>query len=193
MVSEAIQYTDLKAWDTTTGATQAVNTLTCAMKETSCVEGIFVMAMIDPQDADASDDPVSIGVPLRIDGDITFSSNGQNWTQVPADMLGYFSHQENESGRNAFGSAVRVPPDSDAIAGGLQYVYYVPFANGGLMSSRVSNLLSLRELSNPTISCDITTTSATGGKRCGLRIVYPTRQLATTVSSSGAYTIALSN
>ena len=193
MVSEAIQYTDLKAFITGAGATQPVNTLTCQMKETSCVEGIFVMAMIDPQDADATASPETIGVPLHIDGDITFSSNGQNWTQVPADMLGYFSHQENESGRNAFGSSTRVKPDSDAVAGALQYVYYVPFANGGLMSSRVSNLLSLRELSNPSISCDITTTSAIGGKRCGLRIVYPTRQLATTVSSSGAYTIALSN
>lgn len=185
MVSEAVVYDTLA---TGTGS----KTLTCNLKETSCVEGIYVMAMIDPQDGTTKATRVSIGTPLKLDH-ITFESNGQKWVDLPAELIGYFGHPENKSGRNGFSQSQVQTKITETTAGALQYVYYISFSQGGLTTSNVSGLLSLRELSNPTVTATVTSDSNTAGLRCGLRIVYPTRQLATVVSSSGAYTIALSN
>lgn len=198
MVSEAVVYSTLEAMETGANAKTTSTTLTCNLKETSCVEGIYVMLMIDPQDAGTASAQAArkhIGMPLQITGNISFESNGQKWVDLPAELIGYFGHPENQSGRNGY-SKCQVQTaiaTSNSTVGALQYVYYISFAQGGLTTSNVSGLLSLRELSNPTISCTIDSNADIAGLRCGLRIVYPTRQLATVVSSSGAYTIALSN
>ena len=70
-------------------------------------------------------------------------------------------------------------------------------ASSGINSNKLSNLLSLRELSNPTVEVEfynpITTVTLGQTDKIGMRIVYNTAQLSSIVSSSGQYNISLSN
>ena len=185
MVSESIHHF-------TTEASGTVNKLSIQLKETSCVENVYVYMMVHPNDHPLTANFSSkVGVPLRIDGTIKFSSNGQAWFDLPADLIGYFGH-ESQDGRNAY-SAVHKQTVNTSTA--LPYVYCLNMAQGGLVDNHVSGLLSMRELSNPTIELEFPSLTADGtaAVKMSVHVCYATRQLSTVVSSSGQISISLSN
>lgn len=185
-VSETVKYTSM---DATEGEE---TTFTAELKETSCVENLYVFLMMDP-DATANSAGWSEEdcTPLHVTGNITFASNGQNWFDMPAELIGTFGY-ENQKGRNAYDYC---PTMDSANSGGnpIVAVYCINFGQGGLCSNTVSGLVSMRELSNPTVSVTTKATANTKGKKVGLHVAYNTRQLSTVVSSSGMINIALSN
>ena len=194
MVSETTQYVPFSA-------VGQPNELICELKETSCIENIYVMMMVHPEDSGtaattstpaAAGDPFTneTGQPLPISGNIVFSSNGQNWFDLPARLIGAFG-LESQHGRNAY-SNVPIQTVSGNTSP-LAYVYVINMAQGGLVDNKLSGLLSMRELSNPRISCTANSTAYTAGKKVALHVCYNTRQLSTVVSSSGQYNISLSN
>ena len=166
--------------------TNGVNTFSQQLKNTSCVSGMWVFLKIDPQDDTLK---TTSGVPLALDT-VEFTSNGQSWIpEMNADILQYFSYQ-NQQGSNGFDTVNY--RTSTATEDALTFIYYINFSPTGYNNNQLGNLLSLRELSNPTITVK-TPASNTSVLKAGLHIVYNTRQLSTIISSSGQYNISLSN
>lgn len=168
------------------------NELVMELKETSCIENIYVFCMIDPSSrpATAAAWNSETCVPLYIDGNITFSSNGQNWVDMPARLIGCFGY-DNQKGRNAYDSCPIMSNGNNTSP--LGYVYSLNFGQGGLCSDKVGGLISMRELSNPRITVNIASTAQTKSLNCTLNVCYNSRQLSTVVASSGMINIALSN
>ena len=166
------------------------NVVTVELKETSAVENIYVFQMLHPEDTTGDAWTSKSCQPIEITGSIQFSSNGQNWFDLPARLVGAFAH-ESQDGRNAY-STVPVQTTGNQ-ASSLGYVYCLNMAQGGLVDNKVSGLLSMRELSNPTIRFSTMSTTENAGKRVSTHVCYSTRQLATVVSSSGQINISLSN
>jgi len=189
MVSESVKLSDAYAAGT------GNNVVTVELKETSAVENIYVFQMVHPEesvDTDGTAEEWTTGScqPLEITGSIQFSSNGQNWFDLPARLVGAFAH-ESQDGRNAY-STFPVQTSGN-VSSSLGYVYCLNMSQGGLVDNKVSGLLSMRELSNPTIRFNTASTAATAGKKVSTHVCYSTRQLSTVVSSSGQINISLSN
>jgi len=189
MVSESVKLSDNYAAGT------ANNVVTVELKETSAVENIYVFQMVHPEDCvDAQGAPVAWTSgscqPLEITGSIQFSSNGQNWFDLPARLIGAFA-QESQDGRNAYATVPTQTTGNQSSS--LGYVYCLNMAQGGLVDNKVSGLLSMRELSNPTIRFNTASSPSTAGKKVSTHVCYSTRQLSTIVSSSGQINISLSN
>ncbi len=193
MVSESVAYKDFDATEGT------INDIVVNLKETSCVENIYVMAIVHPENSGTTaptGDPLAGGdnfagccIPLHISGNIVFSSNGQNWFDLPARLIGTYGW-ESQEGRNAYSNC---PEATLTTSGAMPYVYCLNMSQGGLITNHVQGLLSMRELSNPTISFKCRSSAASADKKVGIHICYSTRQLATVVASSGQYNISLSN
>lgn len=195
MVSESVAYKDYA------GVVGTENEITVNLKETSCIENIYVMAVVHPENSGttapseggglgaAGDNYAGTCIPTHISGNIVFSSNGQNWFDLPARLIGTYGY-ESQEGRNAYSNC---PVSELTASGALPYVYCLNMSQGGLITNEVQGLLSMRELSNPTISFKAKSDAVTAGKKVGIHICYSTRQLATVVSSSGAFNISLSN
>jgi hypothetical protein len=71
----------------TLGAEDADNEFVIHLKDTSCVETIFIMLSINPPNKSGGSDGASVGVPLQLSGNIEFRSNGTSYFDIPADML----------------------------------------------------------------------------------------------------------
>jgi hypothetical protein len=164
------------------------NEFVIPLKDTSCVETIFIMLSISPSNKSSGSNGQSIGVPLQLSGNIEFRSNGTSYFDIPADMLMFWGVQSQE-GRKGWGST-NWGTNAD---GNLKYIYCLDMSQGGLDSNVISNLLSLRELANPQIIIHHTSTSATENCLATAEISYIRRELATTVSNTGRYAISLSN
>ena len=167
------------------------NKMSIQLKNSSCISGFYVFISTDYND-DTSVLGTEGGFAKKIKN-IKFSSNGQSWVDCDANLVGYFS-LKNQDGLNGYDS---VPQQDGSDKSPSSYIYYINMASSGINSNKLSNLLSLRELSNPTVEVEfynpITTVTLGQTDKIGMRIVYNTAQLSSIVSSSGQYNISLSN
>ena len=167
------------------------NKMSIQLKNSSCISGFYVFISTDYND-DTSVLGTEGGFAKKIKN-IKFSSNGQSWVDCDANLVGYFS-LKNQDGLNGYDS---VPQQDGSDKSPSSYIYYVNMASSGINSNKLSNLLSLRELSNPTVEIEfynpLTTVILGQTDKIGMRIVYNTAQLSSIVSSSGQYNISLSN
>ena len=193
-------------------ATSLVTPFTIPLKSTSCVERIYVIAMLEPSepwdtvDAGAAGEQAALtagacavwGRPLGFEGNLTFSSNGTQHFDLPVDILRIWGHPKL-GGSSGF-STSQADHTLGTSLNGLEQVYCIELCpDDGQESDHISNLLSMRELSNPQISGTIKVLNAGNqanagvGKNVTVRVAYSRRELASIVSSNGAYRVALSN
>lgn len=198
---------------------------TINIKDTSCVERIYVMAMIEPtytwrtaatdgSAANGTDQPHTDaesaklwGRPLELTDNLKFSSNGQTHFELPTKVLQVYGHPK-QGGSSGFSGSQAAHTFSTDHENGLGYVYCIELSpDDGQDSDHISNLLSLRELSNPQISGVIKAfpQKAGGGNdenlpvyvgakaQVTVRVAYSRRELASIVSSNGRYSVSLSN
>ena len=159
------------------------------LKDTSCIECIYLMVMVNPEDnTNTSVTQTGTCCPAELQGNIIFRSNGTNFIDIPAKLLKTYGIQ-SQQGRNAFGSSKY----STQADGNLQNIYCIDFTSGMVDSTIISNLLSLRELSNPEIRFRYSPTTDNASKSTTAYVSYCRRELASTISNTGRYSISLSN
>jgi hypothetical protein len=189
---------------------------TIKMRDTSCVERIYVMAMLesteqwDDPGADAAAEKAACemwGRPLELTDNLRFSSNGQTHFELPTKVLQCYGHPK-QGGSAGFSGSQAAHTFQGQSENGLGYVYCIELSpDDGQDSDHISNLLSLRELSNPQIHGVIKALAlvANGGTstqaqidavathQVTIRVAYSRRELASIVSSNGRYSVSLSN
>lgn len=175
------------------------------MRDTSCIERIYVMAMLEPTEAwsGATDASVALwGKPLELSGNLRFSSNGQTYFDLPTKVLQVYGHPKQGGSAGFSGSQAAHTFNQGEHVNGLANVYCIELSpDDGVDSDHISNLLSLRELSNPMIEGSVAALGATGsdaanagvGRKVTIRVAYSRRELASIVSSNGRYSVSLSN
>ena len=171
----------------TAEATDAVTEYTVDLKETSCVESMYVMMIMNP----VAGDNVEAGIPQKINN-IEFKSNGNSYVNLPAELLQLYGTQ-SVHGDKGFGACNYDTENSEAN-GNMKYVYKIDFGQGSTDRNELTNLLSFRELSNPqvTVKFQAATTQVQSSK-IHLFVTYKRKELSNTVSSNGKFQIALSN
>jgi hypothetical protein len=178
---------------------------TVNLRDTSCIERMWVMVYVEPENAIPSDGntpggnhtplgKASGGLPIPLIGDIEFMSNGTTFFKVPARMLELYGCPSTH-GVGAFYSG-----RTGTVAGGFNHVYCIELGTG-CDSDKVQNLLSLRELAAPTIR--VTTQAPTitngawneswAGMQATCMVVHQRRIIATTTSNTGRFQCSLSN
>jgi hypothetical protein len=157
------------------------------LKETSCVESMYIMMMANNL-AGATAHGANYGQPLELEN-IQFRSNGNSYVDVPAKLLMFYGTQSTH-GSKGFGSTNYT--DTNSIeTGGTKYVYKIDFGQGDTDRNELTNLLSFRELANPQVI--VKWTPKVTGTDYYCHVVYKRSELSNTVSSNGKYAIALSN
>jgi hypothetical protein len=157
------------------------------LKETSCVESMYIMVMREPEGGAVG---TSQGQPLKINN-IAFSSNGNNYVDVPASMLQLYGTQ-SVHGSKGFGST-NWENENSVENGGCKYIYKIDFGQGDVDSNILSNLLSFRELAAPKVTIKFAPDGDGEGKAHNIYVTYKRSELSNTVSSNGRFQIALSN
>lgn len=191
---------------------------TVPLKSTSCIERMYVVCMLEPSTpwdtVDATQQPaldkaaaLTWGKPLELTGNLIFSSNGTRHFDIPASVLRIWGHPK-QGGSSGFSGSQAAHTFTGDYGNGLAYVYCIELCpDDGQDSSHISNLLSLRELSSAQVSGTIAAlpmggvnaadkqaaANAAVGKDITVRVCHSRRELASIVSSNGAYRVALSN
>jgi len=170
----------------------ARDTTTIDLKETACVEAIYVMAYCPASSfTTQAEGAVGANVCLELD-QVRLSANGMDIMNVPAEMLQYWGRRENSKHRY---SSAGISEDNTV---GLEHVYKIDF---GYTSEGVSNLLSMRELNNPQLHLTFAkrgkaspfTDDSRNGKSCNIHVQYATKQLLTIQASNGRANLSLNN
>ena len=192
---------------------------TVPLKSTSCVERMYVVCMLEPStpwdNLDVTQQPaldagaaLTWGRPFELTGNLVFSSNGTRHFDIPVDVLRIWGHPK-QGGSSGLSTSQAAHTFTAAYGNGLPYVYCIELCpDDGQKSDHISNLLSLRELSSAQVSGTIkalpmdaggatadqqAAANAAVGKNITVRVCHSRRELASIVSSNGAYRVALSN
>ncbi len=155
------------------------------LKETSCVETMYIMVMRNQ----AKGDNTLRGCPVKLDN-IQFKSNGNTYVNLPAELLQLYGTQSTH-GSKGFGATN--DDTSTDNTGATKYVYKVDFGQGDTDRNELTNLLSFRELAAPQVIVDYTPATANQNTDHWIFVCYKRSELSNTISSNGRFGIALSN
>ena len=154
----------------TTGAAEATQTATVELKNTDCVQDLFVMVY--------TADEATKYAPVAIDS-VSFEASGQVLVEMSKEELFYTRLGEHgwscSQDRNSSGNAANVAK----IQNGL-YTWY-----------KLSNTLSLRELNAPKIVVSLS--GLDNSTKYIVRVSEKCSAIFSTTSATGRYNVALSN